>query len=85
MARFNKSDTDAVLSVQLPPRYTGNNASVMRLTAPAIDAATEVKLGGAKVAKDGTWAPVTKETAISDKGLLRLKIPAYSAASASFV
>jgi len=81
---FNKTDKDTVLRVQLPAGYTGPSATITRLTAPAIDATSGVKLGDATVAANGTWKSAAKETAVSTKGLLLLKLPAYSAASASF-
>jgi hypothetical protein len=80
---FNKSDKDTVLKVQLPTNmHTG--AGILRLTAPAIDATSGVQLGGASVAVDGTWKPISSEIIACHKGVLLLTLPAYSAASASF-
>lgn len=81
---FNKSEKDTVLTVQLPPGYTGSTANITRLTGPSIEATSGVKLGGAQVTPDGTWRSASQETASSRKGVLLLKLPAYSAASASF-
>jgi hypothetical protein len=81
---FNKSEKDTVLSVQMPQGRAGETAGVLRLTAPAIDATTGVKLGGTTVAADGTWKPGSKETIQCKDGVMLLKLPAYSAASASF-
>jgi hypothetical protein len=81
---FNKSENDTALKVQFPSNSEHTSASILRLTAPAIDATSGVQLGGAAVADDGTWKPVSSETIACHKGVLFLNLPAYSAASASF-
>ena len=81
---FNKGEKDTVLEVQLPTAYTKPTATILRLTAPAIDATTDVRLGGAAVGSDGAWAPSSTETMTSHDGKLLLTLPAYSAASVHF-
>jgi hypothetical protein len=81
---FNKSNKDTSIEVALPTGYTGASARIVRLTAPAIDATEDVRLGGAAVGSDGTWKPTADETISAKSGKLRLTLPAYSAASAHF-
>jgi len=83
---FNKDSKPTTLSIQMPagdPKRT-RNASVMRLRAPFIDAASGVELGGSSVTSDGCWKPSSTETIQSTQRTLEVKLPAYSAASISF-
>jgi acetyl esterase/lipase len=49
------------------------------LSAPAIDSATGVLLGGAAVAPSGTWTPKPGETIASNVGTFSIDLPAASA------
>jgi len=81
---FNKSPKETTLKVQMPHDRMGKTASIVRLTAPAIDATSGVLLGGSAVASDGSWRPVSDEMIACKHGVLHLTLPAYGAASASF-
>jgi hypothetical protein len=78
---FNKDDHEVTLRVTLPSR--GMRMNLVRLTGPAVDAATGVTLGGAAVTGTGAWQPTAAETASATDGALRLTLPAFSALSAS--
>jgi hypothetical protein len=65
---------------------TGNqsrNASIMRLTGPAVDAKTGIMLGGAEVTSRGAWKAANAEVMPVHKGQLMLPMPAASAAIVS--
>ena len=55
-------------------------ATVMRLTAPSVDAKTGITLGGAGVASDGTWNPKPSEALAASNGNFQVDVPAASAA-----
>ena len=57
-----------------------DQASVMRLCAPAVDAKTDITLGRAGVASDGTWQPNPLESITASAGEFQLDVPAASAA-----
>ncbi|WP_263385138.1 hypothetical protein [Granulicella arctica] len=60
-----------------------NHASTLALKGPAIDAKTDVTLGGTEVAADGTWKPAAKLFPIPNH-TLKLTLPASSAIIVSF-
>lgn len=57
-----------------------SQATVMRLSAPAIDAKTDITLGGAGVASDGKWQPKPSETITASVSGFQIDVPAASAA-----
>ncbi len=70
------------VAVHLDPGYStqGTRATIVRLTAPGIDAASGVTLGGSEVSSAGTWHPRTSESIKVHQGRLTLALPAASAA-----
>ena len=57
-----------------------DQATVMRLSAPAADAKTGITLGGSGVASDGTWQPKPSEPVTASEGKFQIDVPAASAA-----
>ncbi len=57
-----------------------NRASLLRLSAPSIDARSGVSLGGAEVAPGGVWKPSKIERLAASNARIRLDLPAASAA-----
>ena len=53
---------------------------VLRLTGPSLESKTGVMLGGAEVTADGVWKAKTVERVRAVNGLLRVRVPAASAA-----
>ena len=56
-----------------------DRATLLRLTAPALDATEGVELGGASVSSDGTWSPGVEPLHVG-KAALQVVVPAASAA-----
>ncbi len=75
---INKSSHTLVVAGDLP-RGT-RQATLLRLTAPAIDAMSGVTLGGAAVAPDGTWKPRLDDHLAIKERTFTLELPAGSAA-----
>jgi hypothetical protein len=73
---INKSESAVSSEVTIVGLSRSGQASVIRLTAPAIDAKTDVTLGGANVASTGTWKAVSSERLAVSGGRFRLKVPA---------
>jgi hypothetical protein len=61
------------------------NASVMRLSGPALDAKTGIMLGGAEVTSRGAWKAANTEVLPVHKGQFMLPMPAASAAIVSIL
>ena len=80
---INKGEVASVL--QLDAGSQSRDASVIRLTGPAIDAKKEIMLGGTKVTSRGTWKAATAEVLPARKGQLTLPMPAASAAIVSIL
>ena len=76
---INKGNTDVALTVD-PGRFF-IAGSVMRLTAPSLTSTTDVTLGGASVASDGSWTPVAGEEVRFQGRRFLFNIPAASAAT----
>jgi hypothetical protein len=79
VALINK-DLGNSARVGIDPGKRSGQASVMRLTAPSVDAKTGITLGGAGVASDGTWNPKPLETITARDGSFHIDVPAASAA-----
>jgi hypothetical protein len=81
---FNKSDRAAEIDVSVSGGAMGSHASILRLTAPAIDATSGVQLGGGTVGSDGILGPQANNSVRVHGSRLSLSVPAYSAVSAAF-
>lgn len=68
----------ARVTLALPDRSA--QADLIRLTAPAPDAKSEITLAGSGVASDGTWQPKPSESITTSEGKFHFDIPAASAA-----
>jgi hypothetical protein len=77
---INKGAAAPVISVKVGEHTKSKPASLIRLTGPAIDAKTGIKLGGAEVAADGTWKATGTEVLRVKSGQLAVTLPPYSAA-----
>jgi hypothetical protein len=75
---INKDARAASLRIESGRRFA--NGEVSRLTAPALDATTGVRLAGAAVDDYGGWAPAVREAAQFDGGAIVLDLPGASAA-----
>jgi hypothetical protein len=71
----NDKDKDADVSINTKVK----TASIWRLTAPALDAKTDVTLADAQVSDDGSWKPGNVEMAFASNGQLVVNVPAGSA------
>jgi hypothetical protein len=82
---INKGEAASVL--HLDTGSQSREASVMRLTGPAINAKTGITLGGAEITSRGTWKAkaATGEGLSVRKGQLMLPMPAASAAIVSIL
>ena len=75
----NKDLTKSIAaSVTVGGKFTKGQA--LRLTAPSVDATTDVTFAGATVHADGTWAPKTTESLAVSAGRTSLALPPASAA-----
>jgi hypothetical protein len=79
VALINK-DLGKSARVGIDPGKRSGQATVMRLTAPSVDAKTGITLGGAGVASDGTWNPKPPETITARDAKFYIDVPAASAA-----
>jgi hypothetical protein len=80
---INKGEMAAVL--HLDAGSQSREASVMRLSGPAIDAKTGIMLGGAEVTSRGGWKAASAEVLPMSEGQLMLSMPAASAAIVSIL
>lgn len=79
LALINKDlGKNASVGIKLVNR--SSRATVMRLSAPSIDAKNGITLGGAGVASDGTWRPKPSEPITARAGEFVVDVPAASAA-----
>ena len=83
LTMINKGGVASVL--HLDTASEGREASVLRLKGPAVDAKTGITLGGAEVTSRGTWRPAKQESLPAHQGRLVLRMPAFSAAVATFL
>jgi hypothetical protein len=65
-------------SITVGATYT--KGQVLRLTAPSVDATTDVTFAGASVNADGTWAPKTTKALNLSSGRTTITLPPTSAA-----
>jgi hypothetical protein len=77
---INKGASAPVITVNLGEHTKAKQASLIRLSGPAIDSKTGIKLGGAEVAPDGTWKAAGTEVLRVKSGQLAITLPPYSAA-----
>jgi hypothetical protein len=79
IAIFNKDDAhDLALTIQTPANF--KRAKVWRLTAPALDSTSDVKLAGAAISPAATWSPAAIETPRASGDGISLDVPRSSAA-----
>jgi len=79
VAIFNKDSGQSVdFSVRLPGEL--RRARAWRLLAPALDATDGITLAGARILEGGKWHPGVAETVAISDGILRIHVPAGSAA-----
>jgi hypothetical protein len=81
---INKGSETPVISVNLGEHTKARQASLIRLSGPAIDAKTGIKLGGAEVTPDGTWKAASTEVLRVKSGQFFITLPAASAAVIHF-
>jgi hypothetical protein len=77
---INKSAGAPLITVNLGEHTKAKQASLIRLSGPAIDSKTGIKLGGAEVTSDGTWKAVSTEVLRVKSGQLAITLPPFSAA-----
>jgi Glycosyl hydrolase family 79 C-terminal beta domain len=80
---INKGATGAIL--RLDTKSSSRQASMIRLEAPAVDARTQVTLGGAETTAAGTWKASKKEVLSVNNGQLTIPLAAASAAILNFL
>ena len=81
---INKGSETPVISVNLGEHTKARQASLIRLSGPAIDAKTGIKLGGAEVTPDGAWKAASTEVLRVKSGQFFITLPAASAAVIHF-
>jgi hypothetical protein len=82
-ARVTLINKESALAVRARIQISGGHyesANILRLTAPALDAASGVEFGGAAVQADGSWQPKAGETIKAEAGTLIVTVPPGSAA-----
>ena len=77
---INKGAAAPVIAINLGEHTKARQASLIRLSGPAIDSKTGIKLGGAEVAPDGTWKAASTEVLRVKSGQLTITLPPASAA-----
>lgn len=75
-------DQDASVGIQLSTSAT--KAQVLRLTAPSLDATSQVSLGGAMLSSQGAWSPSNLETISVQGNVAYITVPKGSAAELTF-
>jgi Glycosyl hydrolase family 79 C-terminal beta domain len=78
---INKSSRAVVFAVE---GAHGSQGSLIRLSAPSVDAKTGVTLGGAEVSAAGTWKPAKSERVALRHGQCKIELPAASAIVLTF-
>ncbi len=79
VALINKDlNQNAQITIALPDRSP--HAELMRLTAPAPDSKSNIKLADASVTSNGTWLPKPSHTLTASEGKFHINVPAASAA-----
>ena len=82
---INKSGDPVSPAVTLSGSPRKWRASLVRLTAPRMEAKASITLGGAEVTSMGTWRASRPETVAVSGGRFRLEVPAASAAIVAMV
>jgi hypothetical protein len=77
---INKGATAPVITVNLGEHTKAKQASLIRLSGPAIDARTGIALGGAEVTPHGTWKAAHTEVLRVKRGQVTFTLPPASAA-----
>jgi hypothetical protein len=77
---INKGAATPVITVNLGEHTKAKQASLIRLSGPAIDSKSGIKLGGAEVTLDGTWKAASTEVLRVKSGQLSITLPPASAA-----
>ncbi|MEO8050083.1 MAG: glycosyl hydrolase family 79 C-terminal domain-containing protein [Acidobacteriota bacterium] len=85
LALINKGATTSALTVNLGEHVRAKQASVIRLSAPTVDAKTAITLGGAEVTPEGTWKGAKTESTHVQKGQLAITLLPFSAAIVQIV
>jgi hypothetical protein len=80
---LNKGATGAML--HLDTKSSSRQASVIRLEGPAVDARTQVTLGGAEITPAGTWKASEQQVLPVPNGQLTIPLAAASAAILNFL
>ncbi len=78
IAVFNKEDQTPV-RLEVKPSHDPHEASLWRLTAPALESTGEVTLAGAEVGRAGAWAPARAEASAVQRGRVLIDVPPASA------
>ena len=58
----------------------GQEATILRLTAPSVESKTGITFGGASVDPSGNWAPRLTESVTSESSRFTVEVPAASVA-----
>lgn len=77
---INKGAASRVITVNVGEHMNAKQASLIRLIGPAIDSKSDINLGGAEVAPDGTWKATSTEVLRVRSGQLTITLPSASAA-----
>jgi hypothetical protein len=77
---INKGADTATVDVQIAGFHHRRPATIVRLTAAAVDATDGIRLGGAAVTPQGSWQPSNVESVPVSTDRLNLRLPGYSAA-----
>lgn len=72
-------DQNQSITAQINTTQSFSKASAIRLTAPSATATSGVTLGGAAIARDGTWSPTTIESVQPNTATSSIDVPAVSA------
>lgn len=80
---FNKS-ADHALRIAVDPGQRAERAHALLLTGPALEATSDVMLGGASVSAHGDWSASSRMTIASKHGAFTADLPAASAAVITF-
>jgi hypothetical protein len=80
LTAINKGPQNQTLTIPLPTTIPARQATILRLTAPSLDAQSNITLGGAQVSPTGIWKPTRTEPLSLTHHTLQLTVPAASAA-----
>jgi hypothetical protein len=80
LTAINKDAGAVAADVQVAGFRHSRSATIVRLTAAAVDATEGIRLGGAEVTPQGDWRPSIAEAIPVRSGRFSLSLPGYSAA-----